>query len=57
MKTKSQILQRILQIETERKELLKDYAKSSDEHEKSIIAERNIAQQEIVQQLRWVLNG
>jgi len=56
MRTKSDIEQKITELDTERRQLLKDYGNTNDENERSIIAERNMSYHEQIQQLKWVLN-
>lgn len=56
MRTKQEILDRIKEIDTERLQLLKDYANTNDKNEQSIIAEQNMAYHMQIQQLKWILN-
>ena len=55
MRTKFDIEQKIKELDTERRQLLKDYGNTNDENERSIIAERNMSYHEQIQQLKWVL--
>lgn len=56
MRKEFEIENRINEIDKERRQLLKDYRDTDDENERSIIAERNMAYHEQIQQLKWVLN-
>lgn len=56
MRTNLEIEKRIEDLDESRRQLLKDYRDTDDENERSIIAERNMAYHEQIQQLKWVLN-
>ena len=56
MRTKIEILDKMVEIETERKGLLNDYQYTTDETERGIIAERHMYCLQLIQQLNWVLN-
>lgn len=55
MRTESEILDLMKQIENDRKQLLKYYIASNNDTERGIISEQNMSHLLLLQQLKWVL--